>query len=259
MNELKFLYEDDDILVCHKPAGMATEGAKPGQMDVISAARNFIARRNRENKGGRQRDLPPYIASVNRLDKPVEGVLVLAKNKKAASSLADQIKKRDVKKYYYALCYGIPDTHKETISDYIVRREDTKKAFIVTKQEAESYKDESITLKDGSRVRLIGGSPKKADLTYEIVRQTEKTALLSIHLGSGRFHQIRAQMAFRGFPIVADNDYGSRESLEYAKSLMVKDICLAAYRYEIIHPVTGRSMSFQIKPENSAIRMLLDV
>ncbi len=259
MNEIKFLYEDDDILVCHKPAGMATEGARPGQMDVISAARNFIAHRNRENKKGRQRDLPPYIASVNRLDKPVEGVLVLAKNKKAASSLADQIKKREVKKYYYALCYGIPGTGRETISDYIIRREDTKKAFIVTKEEAESFAEDSITLTDGSRVRLIGGPPRKADLTYEIVRETEKTALLSIHLGSGRFHQIRAQMAFRGFPIVGDRDYGSNESLEYAESLQVKNICLAAYRYEIVHPVTGRSMSFQIKPENSAIRQLLDV
>ena len=86
MTELRFLYEDDDILVCHKPSGMATEGAMAGQMDVISAARNYIARKNRENDKGRQRNLPPYVASINRLDKPVEGVLILAKNKRAASN-----------------------------------------------------------------------------------------------------------------------------------------------------------------------------
>ena len=257
MTEIKYLYEDDDILVCHKPAGMATEGAGPGQMDVISAVRNLIARRNRENEKGRQRNLPPYVAGINRLDKPVEGVLVLAKNKKAASFLADQIKKRNADKYYYALCYGIPEPDKATLSDYIIRRQDNKRAFIISREEAKSFKDNAVTLGNGEKVYLIGGDPKECVLSYSIVNKNDKSALLQIHLGTGRFHQIRAQLSSRGFPIVGDRDYAGAECLDYARSLGVKEICLAAYRYEITHPSTGRNMSFQIIPENSAIRELL--
>ena len=64
-SSIEYLYEDEDILVCHKMAGMATEGAGAGRMDLVSAARNYLARRDKMNTKGRQRNLPPYVATVN--------------------------------------------------------------------------------------------------------------------------------------------------------------------------------------------------
>ena len=72
-----FLYEDNDIIVCHKPVGMATEGAGPGKMDLVSQVRNYLTRKSRqEGKKG-----PAYVGTVYRLDQPVEGVVVMGKNK----------------------------------------------------------------------------------------------------------------------------------------------------------------------------------
>ena len=261
MADLKVIYEDEDILVCHKKAGMATEGARAGEMDVISAARNLLARRNRNNKTdsvkGRQRNLPPYVATVNRLDKPVEGVLVLAKNKKAATSLTSQIKSKSAGKNYYALCYGIPEAESATLEDFIIRREDTGKALVISKEEADTYDDSSVTLSEGKKVRLTGGGPKNAVLDYKIIGRTEKTSLLNITLKTGRFHQIRAQLLKLGCPILGDKDYFSAESLKYSQEAGISNICLVSYRYEFKHPSTGRMMSFQIKPDNPAIRNLM--
>ena len=89
---IRVIYEDQELLVCHKAAGMATEGARAGKLDLISGARNYLARKNTEDGKGRQRNLPPYVATINRLDQAVEGVIVLAKTKQAASDLAKQIK-----------------------------------------------------------------------------------------------------------------------------------------------------------------------
>ena len=86
MRNIRYIYEDNDILVCHKPAGVATEGAKAYTMDIVSAARNYLSRKNGKSKK------PPYVATVHRLDQPVEGVVVLAKTKKAAGDISNQIK-----------------------------------------------------------------------------------------------------------------------------------------------------------------------
>ena len=240
-SSIDYLYEDEDLLVCHKMAGMATEGARAGRMDLVSAARNYLARKDKMNTKGRQRNLPPYVATVNRLDQPVEGVIVLAKTKRAASSLAQQIKEHKTKKYYYALCYGIPDEKKAHLSDLLIRRADNGLADIAT--------DENV--------RTIGGEAKKAELEYEVIATRGETALLRIDLMTGRFHQIRIQLASRGYPILGDDKYGSKESMEYAVEAGIKDVCLVAYKYVFRHPATKKKMEFEITPKNAAIGELL--
>jgi 23S rRNA pseudouridine1911/1915/1917 synthase len=240
-SSIDYLYEDEDLLVCHKMAGMATEGARAGRMDLVSAARNYLARKDKMNTKGRQRNLPPYVATVNRLDQPVEGVIVLAKTKRAASSLAQQIKEHKTEKYYYALCYGIPEEKKAHLSDLLIRRADNGLADIAT--------DESV--------QTIGGEAKKAELQYEVIASKGVTALLRINLMTGRFHQIRIQLSSRGYPILGDDKYGSKESMEYAAKAGIKDVCLVAYKYIFRHPVTKKKMEFEITPKNAAIGELL--
>ena len=257
-NDIRILYEDQDILVCHKRAGMATEGATAGRIDLVSAARNYLARKERMDVKGRRRNLPPYVATVNRLDAPVEGVLVLAKNKNAASDLARQIKDRSTDKYYYALCYGVPFEEKGRLIDNLVRRADTGLAMAVTDKEKASIAGNVMTLQTGEKVGLISGDAKKAELGYEVIARTDKTALLRIHLLTGRFHQIRVQLSKRGFPILGDDKYGTKESCDYAKDAAVKDICLVSYSFSFKHPGTKKRVTYEIVPDNIQIKELLD-
>ncbi len=230
MKKIEYIYEDEDIIVCHKPAGIATEGAGPGKMDLVSQVRNYLTRKNRqEGKKG-----PAYVGTVYRLDQPVEGVVVIGKNKKATSSLAEQIKKHTTDKYYYALCYGAVEPKEGHVENYLGRREDSGLAVIVSEEE---------------KVRLIGGDVKKAELDYEIVSSDERTSLLKIKLLTGRFHQIRVQMAGLGYPIIGDTKYGTEESLRYSEEKGIKTVCLACYKFGFKHPTTGKRVFFEIKPE----------
>jgi len=230
MKKIEYIFEDEDIIVCHKPAGMATEGAGPGKMDLVSQVRNYLTRKNKqEGKKG-----PAYVGTVYRLDQPVEGVIVMGKNKKATSNLAEQIKRHTTDKYYYALCYGNVEPIKAHVENYLGRREDSGLAAIVS---------------EGEKVRLIGGDVKKAELDYEVVSSDEKNSLLKIKLLTGRFHQIRAQMAGLGYPIVGDTKYGTKESIKYSEEKGIKTVCLACFKFGFKHPSTGKKVNFEIKPE----------
>lgn len=230
MKKIEYIYEDEDIIVCHKPAGIATEGAGPGKMDLVSQVRNYLTRKSRqEGKKG-----PAYVGTVYRLDQPVEGVVVMGKNKKATSSLAEQIKKHTTDKYYYALCFGNVEPREGHVENYLGRREDSGLAVIVSEEE---------------KVRLIGGDVKKAELDYEVVSSDERTSLLKIKLLTGRFHQIRVQMAGLGYPIIGDTKYGNEESLQYSEEKGIKTVCLACYKFGFKHPATGKRVFFEIKPE----------
>ena len=99
MTQPEIIYEDEAILVCHKPAGVATQTKRLGQKDMESILKNYIVGKKRV-EGSTQ---PPYIGIVHRLDQPVEGVMVYAKTPQAAAKLTAQIKNRFVGKHYYAL------------------------------------------------------------------------------------------------------------------------------------------------------------
>ncbi|MFZ2230481.1 MAG: pseudouridine synthase, partial [Agathobacter rectalis] len=96
MGKPDIIYEDNDIIICYKPAGIATQTRRIGQQDMESFIRNYRAAKNE----------PPYVGIVHRLDQPVEGVMVFAKNQKAAASLSRQIKEHTTEKYYRAASRG---------------------------------------------------------------------------------------------------------------------------------------------------------
>ena len=107
----EIVYEDADILVVYKPAGLATQTAKTGQKDVVSELKNYL-QRSRKEPGGARGGSEPYLGVLHRLDQPVEGLLVFAKNKKTAAALSGQLQGRGeeesfCKRYYAVLC-GIP-------------------------------------------------------------------------------------------------------------------------------------------------------
>ena len=253
MRDIEYIYEDDDILVCHKPANVATEGARAYSMDVISAARNYLSRKSKESGKAKK---PPYVATVHRLDQPVEGVLVLAKTKKAATDISAQIKNRTTDKYYYALCYGNIKEEKGTLENYLVRTEDGF-AAVVSETEKDTLKDSCITKDNGEKLRVVAGEVKKAKLDYEVIARGENETLLKIKLFTGRFHQIRITLSNLGYHLLGDTKYASSESKAYSEEHDIKNVCLVSYKFALKHPTTKKKMEFEIIPDNKNIRHYL--
>ena len=224
---MEILFEDEQLLVCRKPAGMPTQTADIRTRDLVGEVRNYL-------KTQGNRDF--YAGLVHRLDQPVEGILVFAKNMPAAAALSRQINENRMQKYYYAAVQGIvPDVGGEIrLTDYLIKDQKAGKAKIVTEQTAEA---------------------KKAELLYQVEATDERAdrSLLKIHLLTGRFHQIRVQLANAGYPILNDAKYGESEHKNSRDSY---EIALCAYRLEFFHPKTNKRMGFEIEPSQDSIRQL---
>lgn len=210
---IKVLYEDRSIIIVQKPAGIATQTANVLQPDCVSLIKEHI------RKSGSTSSQEPYIGVVHRLDQPVEGLLVFAKNKNAAASLSGQVREGILNKHYRAVVEGIIDSRDDTLLiDQIYK--DTKRNMAV------------ITDKTVPGIKL-----KEARLIYhteKIIEGADMT-ILSIKLITGRFHQIRAQLSNMGHPIAGDNKYGAHKPYP-------SGIALVADRLEFRHPDTGEKV-----------------
>ena len=229
----RIIYEDNHIIVAHKPAGLATQTARVGQADMVSELKNHLA--------AEQKGQPPYLGLVHRLDQPVEGLLVFGKTKQAAAALTKQLGEGTLNKQYYAVICGKPPADSGELVDYL-------------------YKD---VVKEGKAVVVTGQQhkypeAKKAVLQYRILKElsTEPAVCLAdIHIDTGRFHQIRAQMAYAGFPLLGDGKYGTDESIALSSERGIRNVALCAYSLELIHPTTGKKLSFSVEPEGKAFAL----
>lgn len=218
----RILYEDGEILVCHKPAGMAVQSARMGAMDLESALKNYLA----AEKPGEM----PYLAVIHRLDQPVEGVLVFAKNPRAAAALNRQLTEGKTEKLYLAVTGGAPAKEEDTLEDWLKKDARTNTSSVVPE-----------------------GTPnaKKARLSYKVLGQAGENPVLTlveVHLYTGRHHQIRVQLSHAGMPLLGDRKYGA----EGAGTADFPALC--AFRLSFAHPKTGKPMCFQIAPEGEAFR-----
>lgn len=232
MTQPEIIYEDDDILVCHKPAGVATQTKRLGQKDMESILKNYIAVNNR--KAGRMQ--PPYIGIVHRLDQPVEGVMVYAKTPQAAAKLSAQVKKHFVGKHYYALVQ-LPEG-KQSMEEIGLDQKGTLENEIAF----DAKRNVSAVMPQKTK------ETKHACLDYEVVAQKGQKLLLDITLHTGRHHQIRVQLAHAGIPIVGDTKYGKYPA---------NQLGLCSYRISFGHPSSGAEMDYTIMPKNEEICTLL--
>lgn len=232
MTQPEIIYEDDDILVCHKPAGVATQTKRLGQKDMESILKNYIAVNNR--KAGRTQ--PPYIGIVHRLDQPVEGVMVYAKTPQAAAKLSAQVKKHFVGKHYYALVQ-LPEG-KQSMEEIGLDQKGTLENEIAF----DAKRNVSAVMPQKTK------ETKHACLDYEVVAQKGQKLLLDITLHTGRHHQIRVQLAHAGIPIVGDTKYGKYPA---------NQLGLCSYRISFGHPSSGTEMDYTIMPKNEEICTLL--
>lgn len=209
--DFQIIYEDESLIVCRKPAGMAVQTKKLGQADMESLLKNY-----RADKGE-----PPYIGVVHRLDQPVEGVMVFAKTKETAAALSRQIAAKLADKCYYAVVEGVPEKQRKTLVDYLVRDGRTNTSSVVMRGTPEA---------------------KRAELSYEVAEQDGKRAVLRIRLETGRHHQIRVQLAHADLPIVGDRKYNFKENIAPSGG----GLMLCSYKIGFKHPKTHKNLVFEI-------------
>ncbi len=199
------LYEDNHLLGLMKPAGLLSQGGPEGEHHLVSLIDAY--RREAESKPGRA-----YVGLVHRLDRNVSGVLVVAKTSKAASRLTQAFKTRDgrLTKSYVAWVQGVPSLPEAELVDR-VRRE------------------RGVTL----RVSVEDKSAPEARLRYVVAGRSPTAARLDVALGTGRTHQIRAQLAWSGHPLWGDAKYGGPKGTRPA---------LHARRLAFAHPVGGAAI-----------------
>lgn len=199
------IYEDNHLLVLNKPAGLATMGAAPS---LLEWARAYI--KNKFHKPGNV-----YLGVVSRLDMPVTGVLVFARTSKAAARLAEQFRRREVQKTYWALVSPPLHSHGHWV-DWLA-------------------KDDALR-----RMRVRSPSfpgAQQAELTCTVLRSLPQATWLEIRPITGRKHQIRVQCSARGSPVLGDRKYGS----DYP---FAPGIALHARSLVIRHPTRNDLLTF---------------
>ena len=176
---MEIIYQDRDIIVCIKPAGVLSTDEPGGLPELVRQALG---------------DPGANVRTVHRLDRVVSGLMVLARTKKAAAELSRQIREDRFEKEYMAVVHG--DLPQEgTFRDLLLRNKEERKTYIV----AETGKD-----------------VQEAVLSYRLLAAAENMSRVQIRLLTGRTHQIRAQFSGRGYPLVGDKKYGRGEECDIA-------------------------------------------
>lgn len=232
---IRIIYEDKQLLVVEKPAGMESQVSRGLEADMVSEIKKYL--NNLYTKKGE-----PYVGVIHRLDKPVGGVMVYAKTQKAAAALSNQVQNRILKKKYQAvICGKLVDN----VGNYV-----------------------DNLLKDGKNnysqvvdMGITGG--KQAELNYRVLGTREQDSqiltLVEVELLTGRHHQIRVQFAAHGHPLWGDNKYNplfggripvDRADCEDSRTEKRRgSLALCSTSLSFCHPETGKVMTFEKMPE----------
>ena len=215
---LNILFIDNHLIALHKPAGLLTQTAHTGDDSLMEETHQWI--KKKYNKRGNI-----FLGLVHRLDRNVSGVVLFARTSKAASRLSAQFREGLPRKIYRAIVLGKFREEQATLIHYL-RKEKTLKTTVFPRETP---------------------SAKRSKLSYKVVDLLEKNSLVEVTLSTGRFHQIRAQMAFTGHPIMGDVKYGAPGPLPN------QEIALHACKLVFNHPISSEEMAITApEPENWA-------
>lgn len=200
---MELIYQDKSIVVAVKPAGVLSTDESGGMPELVRAALG---------------DEKACVRTVHRLDRVVSGLMVLARTPDAASELSRQIWEHQFEKSYLSVVHGVPESA-GTYRNFLLRDKRERKTYVV---------------------EAPGKGVQEAILDYRILGTRTDMSLIQIWLRTGRTHQIRAQFSSRGFPLVGDRKYSTRED--------GCNIALWSYQLSFAHPSHGKAMAFTCPP-----------
>lgn len=215
----KIIYEDKYLLAVNKPQGIVSEHELHLRFSVESMALDYCRSREKHPQ-------KCFIGMPQRLDRPVSGVLLFAKKRSVLKMLVETFTRRELDKSYYAVVETRPEKDEAELVNWLVKDTLQRKAILHKTQ-----------VKDSVR----------AVLRYQFISQNNFGTLLKVKLVTGKFHQIRAQLAHIGSPIIGDDRYGS------TKGYIENAVCLHARSLEIVHPVTNEPLKLIAETPEDAI------
>ena len=253
---MNILYEDRDIIVCVKEPGVPSQSDKSRDMDMVNMLRNDVAS---DGLGGIRAGGMPYIGLVHRLDRPVGGVMVFAKNPSALENLNKQVSNREIKKSYLALSLikdkQLVENIKNNKNDvrYESELDELSLSYWIPLTDYLVKEARSNTSKVVSPNDKLG---KKAELEYRLVgidtkdifSETIYRCVFEICLKTGRHHQIRVQMANAGMPLAGDVKYNHSNIND---GNIYNTVALYSYRLQFKHPRTGKDVVFFSYPKDN--------
>lgn len=196
------LYKTNQFIIVNKPVGIPIQPDKTEDKSLIELAEIYCKSK---------------LFLIHRLDRPASGVVVFAKNKKAAATFSEQFQKGKIEKNYLAVVKNKPEAETGTLEHFLKKDSKTKKSFVVKPEDK---------------------AGKKAILEYKTLASSTTYHLLEVDLKTGRFHQIRAQLGAIGSPIKGDVKYG------FKRGNKDRSIHLHAWKLNFNHPVTNEKMEF---------------
>jgi 23S rRNA pseudouridine1911/1915/1917 synthase len=210
---LDVLFEDNHCLAVNKPAGLLTQGDATGDPCLLDEARAYL-----KAKYGKPGNV--FVGLVHRLDRPTSGVVLLARTSKAAERLSQQFREGTVEKVYWALVEGRGPECDGVWEDLL-------------------RKDESRNVVEVVRPGTQGG--RAAALGYTVLERSARGCWLEVRPLTGRGHQIRVQLASRGWPILGDRKYGAKAGLRALDGR--PRVALHAMRLTFTHPTRGEAIA----------------
>lgn len=207
---IDILYIDNHLVAVYKPFGIPTQADNQGSASMLDLTREWI--KNEFAKPGKA-----FLGMVHRLDQPVAGVVLFARTSKAAARISAQFREKTVQKIYRAAVVGVPGNPRGELVFYL--------------KKGKSYK--------ATVFPRPAPDAQRAELTYRMIESFEWGSVLEVIPATGRFHQIRAQLAFIGHPIIGDVKYGAPEPLPE------RHIALYAQKLIFRHPVTNEETTIE--------------
>jgi 23S rRNA pseudouridine1911/1915/1917 synthase len=205
---MRIIFEDNHLLVINKDAGVLVQGDKTGDTPLSDLAKAYV-------KEKYQKPGEVFMGVIHRIDRPVSGLVLMARTSKALERMNEQFKHREIEKKYLAVVRNRPPANAGNLVHWLIKNPETN----VTK----AYEKEVP-------------NSMRSELNYKLIGELDGFYLLDVNPITGRPHQIRVQLASMNCPIVGDNKYG------YPRGNKDKSICLHAHQVKFMHPVKKEEM-----------------
>jgi 23S rRNA pseudouridine1911/1915/1917 synthase len=214
MKKLQIIHEDNHLLAINKPSGLLTQGDDSGAVALTDLAKAYI--KEKYEKPGNV-----FLGLLHRIDRPVSGVVLLARTSKAAARVSKQFSDKKVKKIYLAVVAGMPSKLSGTLVHQMGKKQDRQGKTPIS---SEKFRDS-----------------REAVLKYRVLSSDGNRSLVEVKPISGRRHQIRAQLSEFGYPIEGDLKYGSK--------IRIKDRSIALHALQVTfdHPVLEKQVVIKAK------------